>query len=76
MGEQSPIDAWPRMRNDRRLAPPRVTGGSKQLFLRVLGVLLLIYAVLGRSGAHIGIPLGGGSGSCIGDLVLLFGLVI
>jgi hypothetical protein len=47
---------------------------TSQPFLTLLGLLLLVYALLGRSGSHIGIPLGGGTGIFIGDIVLLFGL--
>jgi hypothetical protein len=37
-------------------------------------LLLLIYALLGRTGAYIGVTLGGGTGIYLGDLVLLVGL--
>ena len=43
-------------------------------FLRLLSLLLLIYALLGRTGAYIGVTLGGGTGIYLGDLVLLVGL--
>ena len=62
------------MRNDRRLISPRVTGRSNQPFLWLLSLLLLIYAMLGRSGAYIGLPTGGGTGIFIGELVLFFGV--
>jgi hypothetical protein len=39
----------------------------------VLCFLLFAYAVLGRAGAHLGLPLGNGGGIYPGELVLLFG---
>ena len=53
---------------------PSLARRRNQPFLWLLGLLLLIYATLGRAGAHIGLPLGEGIGIYIGDLVLLFGL--
>ncbi len=47
---------------------------TKEPFLKLLGLLLLIYATLGRTGAHIGLSLGLGTGIYIGDLVFLLGL--
>src|SRR5207245_8560509 len=49
---------------------------SRQAFLRLLSLLLLIYATLGKSGSYIGITLGGGVGIYIGDLALLTGLAV
>jgi hypothetical protein len=67
---------WTHPRDDHwlLLAPSQRRG--KQPFLRLLGLLLLIYATLGRTGAHIGMPTGGGNGIFIGELVLLFGLAV
>jgi O-Antigen ligase len=49
---------------------------DKQLFLVLLGPLLLIYATLARDGAHLGIPLTASTGIYIGDLELLLGLAL
>jgi hypothetical protein len=49
---------------------------SKQPFLQLLGLLFVIYATLGRTGAHIGIPLSRETGIYIGDLMLLLGLAM
>ena len=64
------------MRDDRWLPLTPRPRRHKPPFLRLLSLLLLIYATLGRSGGHIGIPLGGGTGIYIGELVLLFGLAV
>jgi hypothetical protein len=68
-GELSPVN--PRARPRAPSAPAR---RSNQPFLGLLALLLLIYAILGRAGAYIGITLGGGTGIYIGDVVLLVGL--
>jgi hypothetical protein len=64
----------PPIRDDRWLPfgprPPR----RGEPFLWLLCLLLVIYAVMGKAGAYLGIPLGGGTTIFIGDLVLAFGL--
>ncbi len=64
------------LRGDVGLPSAPLVRRGKQPFLWLLCLLLLIYATLGRTGAHIGIPIpgSGGGGIFIGDLVLLFGL--
>jgi O-Antigen ligase len=64
------------MRDDCWLPEAPRSRRHKQIFLKLLSLLLLIYATLGRSGGHIGVPLGGGNGIYIGELVLLFGLAM
>ncbi len=49
---------------------------NRHSFLRLLSLLLLIYAALGRGGAHIGVRLSGETGIFIGDLALFFGLAV
>lgn len=62
------------MRHDHWLRSPPQARRRKEPFLWLLCMLLVIYAVMGRSGAYIGVPLGGGNKIFIGELVLLFGL--
>lgn len=62
------------MRDDRWLPLARPTPRHREPFLWLLSLLLLIYATLGRSGAYLGLPVGGGSKIFIGELVLFFGL--
>jgi hypothetical protein len=69
--ETSPAEA---LRRDRWVLPAPPVRRRREPFLWLLCLLLVVYAVLGRSGAHLGLPLGGGSGIYIGDLVLLFGM--
>jgi hypothetical protein len=75
--ELSPVNPGAYLRRDVWLPLAPLVRRGKQPFLWLLCLLLLIYATLGRSGAHIGIPIpgSGGGGIFIGDLVLLFGLV-
>jgi O-Antigen ligase len=56
------------------VAPARSAPSRGGPFLWLLCGLLLLYAVLGRPGAHIGLPLGAGNGIYVGDLVLVFGI--
>jgi hypothetical protein len=61
-------------RGDPWRSLPAAVQGRREPFLWLLGVLLAVYAVLGRSGAHIGVNLGVGTGIYIGDLVLVSGI--
>jgi O-antigen ligase len=58
----------------RRAVVARPARSDKRVFLTVLGVLLLAYALFGRSAAYVGLRFGEESGIFVGDLVLLFGL--
>jgi hypothetical protein len=69
-GKIAPAEA-PRL---DRVMPASFVRRKREPFLWLLCLLLLVYAVLGRSGAHLGLTLGSGTGIYIGDLVLLFGI--
>jgi hypothetical protein len=45
-------------------------------YLKTLFFLLWFYAILGRLGAHIGVPLGGGVGIYPGNVLLLVGILL
>jgi len=76
--EPSPVNPGAYIHNGDWLPSAPLVSRGKQPFLWLLCLLLVIYATLGRSGAHIGIPIpgAGGGGIFIGDVVLLFGLAM
>ncbi len=49
---------------------------GESIFFGSLAAILLLYALLSRVGAHIGIPLSEDTGLYVGELVLIFGLLL